>query len=205
MPKFQKTPPLERVPNPSKFCACEFVPGTEERLWNEQTRHSRWGRNTRSRYTGHPRAPLEGLPFALAGVSKRFAQTERQSGTVWMQDGVKHLGQKRQPRSRCPAMGPALPPADGEAPISTTGHGKDVASAAKGQKGTDTLTDAWNEGEIKVANERRRWVRGGCKRQSQRERRQKVDSRSKELNPFRRTQSHAVGIAQASRACGRTA
>lgn len=59
-------------------------------------------------------------------------------------------------------MGLALPPADGEAPISTTGHGKDVAPAAKGQKGTDTLTDAWNEGEIKVANERRRWVWGGA-------------------------------------------
>lgn len=39
-PKFQKNPPLERVPNPSKFCACEFVPDTEERLLNDQTR--RW-------------------------------------------------------------------------------------------------------------------------------------------------------------------
>lgn len=47
----------------------------------------------------------------------------------------------------------ALPPAEGKSLIFTTRHGKEVASAAQGQKGTDTLTDVWNKGEIKVAND----------------------------------------------------
>lgn len=47
----------------------------------------------------------------------------------------------------------ALPPAEGKSLIFTTRHGKEVASVAEGQKGTDTLTDVWNKGEIKEANE----------------------------------------------------
>ena len=47
----------------------------------------------------------------------------------------------------------ALPPAEGKSLIFTTRHRKEVASVAKDQKGTDTLTDVWNKGEIEVANE----------------------------------------------------
>lgn len=107
----------------------------------------------------------------------------------------RNWGWSSNPAFSCSTSRSALPPAEGKASIFTTRQGKEVASAAKGQKGTGTFTDVWNRGEIKAADEWRQWIQGaGSGRFREWKWRQKSDSWSTQLTSLTIIQDDAMCI-----------